>query len=405
MAQPDVYLAVRVADAHPSSPIPMPRHLHSLDALRGVAALSVVLWHWQHFFDSKGGHFDPTQQPFYPLLAPFYRQGMKAVELFFCLSGFVFHWLYARRIAEGSVPARSFAVLRLSRLYPLHLFTLIIVAAGEAAFQRIHGGVYLFRADDLGQLLLQLTFTAGWVPGSDGSFNGPAWSVSVEVLLYLIFFVSSRLGMIRWPHMVAFVLVGVALVNFFDYRIGIGVVGFFMGGLAFQAFDVARRSGPGSLKWALACVAIGFVLVPLLHRVDLDRRFSSLICFNLIIFPASVVALALIECSKSAPWSRFAFLGQISYSSYLIHFPLQLGFVLIGSILPALAINSPFYRSPASLLLFFSVLIPFSFASFHWFEKPLQDRLRRLLLAGARPARTGAPAALGPPFTDQNVRE
>src|SRR5262249_54324308 len=42
----------------------LPRHFYSLDALRGVAALVVVFWHWQHFFVSgtEWKDFDRTQQ-------------------------------------------------------------------------------------------------------------------------------------------------------------------------------------------------------------------------------------------------------------------------------------------------------------------------------------------------------
>jgi peptidoglycan/LPS O-acetylase OafA/YrhL len=76
----------------------LPAYFHSLDALRGVAALSVVIWHWQHFYPSGPG-FDPTRQPLYWLFEPLYRDGRKAVTLFFGLSGFVFFWRYGEEVA------------------------------------------------------------------------------------------------------------------------------------------------------------------------------------------------------------------------------------------------------------------------------------------------------------------
>ena len=68
------------------------RHLHSLDFARGVAALAVVLWHWQHFFfnGSVPGVFQREAQPFYSVLFLFYEKGWFAVDFFFALSGFVF---------------------------------------------------------------------------------------------------------------------------------------------------------------------------------------------------------------------------------------------------------------------------------------------------------------------------
>ena len=71
--------------------------LYSLDALRGLAALGVVLWHWQHFFTKGMGlPYHAETLPFFGLLFPFYRFGWLAVFLFFSLSGFVFFWLYAQ---------------------------------------------------------------------------------------------------------------------------------------------------------------------------------------------------------------------------------------------------------------------------------------------------------------------
>ncbi|UJL35757.1 acyltransferase family protein [Pantoea agglomerans] len=75
---------------------------YSLDVLRGLAALSVVLWHWQHFFYVAGRpvNFRTENQPFFEYLSLFYLHGSLAVELFFSISGFVFFWLYAIPIQE-----------------------------------------------------------------------------------------------------------------------------------------------------------------------------------------------------------------------------------------------------------------------------------------------------------------
>ncbi|MGB6175756.1 MAG: acyltransferase family protein, partial [Methylocella sp.] len=90
-------------------------HFYSLDVLRGVAALSVVLWHWQHFFlplNKLGVSFSIEQQPMFEVLYVFYEKGYLAVRLFFCLSGFIFFWLYSERIAEKALAQGAFAVLR-----------------------------------------------------------------------------------------------------------------------------------------------------------------------------------------------------------------------------------------------------------------------------------------------------
>ena len=91
-----------------SRKVDAPKHLYSLDALRGLAALSVVFWHWKHFFFSGTQQiaFAPEAQPLYAIFRPLYTEGHRAVDLFFCLSGFIFFRLYSERIAakKGSAP-------------------------------------------------------------------------------------------------------------------------------------------------------------------------------------------------------------------------------------------------------------------------------------------------------------
>ena len=68
------------------------KRLYSLDALRGLAALAVVVVHYELLFPLSGlsgSGYDPVKQlPFFAALAPIYYCGNKAVELFFSLSGF-----------------------------------------------------------------------------------------------------------------------------------------------------------------------------------------------------------------------------------------------------------------------------------------------------------------------------
>ena len=84
---------------------PQESYIHSLDLLRGFAALSVCLYH-TGFLLMPGYHILPG--------------GYLCVDLFFLLSGFVIARTYDRRIASGMVLG-AFAIQRLARLYPLFL--------------------------------------------------------------------------------------------------------------------------------------------------------------------------------------------------------------------------------------------------------------------------------------------
>jgi len=90
-----------------------------------------------------------------------------------------------------------------------------------------------------------------------------------------------------------------------------------------------------------------------------------------------VFTLAVNDRRWNSIGKHFAFLGNISYSSYLLHFPLQLVFLLAvlftgGSV--------TVFRSIWVFLVYFAILIPLSLASYYQFERPMQDFLRRKLV-------------------------
>src|SRR5262249_7832929 len=89
-----------------------PRHeFLALDAMRGIAAISVVFFHY-------GIDLHSQLMPNAPL----------AVDFFFVLSGFVVAHAYEKRLLAGW-SLRSFAVHRLIRLWPLYLFALALPVA------------------------------------------------------------------------------------------------------------------------------------------------------------------------------------------------------------------------------------------------------------------------------------
>jgi len=105
-----------------------PKQLYALDVSRGIAALAVVVWHWQHFAYKKGSlsqEFIRESQPLYDLLRLFYEKGGLGVQYFFLLSGFIFFWLYSAPIKNNQITAWEFGIHRFSRLYPLHFITLM----------------------------------------------------------------------------------------------------------------------------------------------------------------------------------------------------------------------------------------------------------------------------------------
>jgi peptidoglycan/LPS O-acetylase OafA/YrhL len=369
---------------------------YSLDALRGIAALSVVFWHWQHFFfiGVDLGPLDLAQLPLFRLLHLLYLRGRDAVDLFFSLSGFIFYWLYAKRIKGRSITPGQFAWLRFSRLYPLHFATLLLVAAGQYWLLRQKGSYFVYADNDAYHFVLNLLFANSWGLERGPSFNGPTWSVSVEVLLYIVFYGCCLALPIRATVLILLSLVGFFMVKSYEFEVGRGIGSFFAGGCAFlgyQAIVASRRfvaatrsvAAAALCAWAITFlfphwVNVGSVVGPShLHIVHEAMALWPM----MVLFPVTILSLALMETQRGALGKRISFLGDISYSSYLLHFPLQL--VIVAIVTRYTADRSMFY-SIWFMAAFFAVLLVASLASFHYYEMPAQKFLRRLIHRGRR---------------------
>jgi peptidoglycan/LPS O-acetylase OafA/YrhL len=359
--------------------------LYSLDVLRGVAAIAVVFWHWRHFFYDGlkvANDLDPEHQPLYSVFFPFYLGGDLAVDLFFLLSGFIFFWLYAQPVTQRSISAAEFLALRASRLYPLHLVTLGLVLIAQAGYWRLAGTHFVYPMNDGYHFVLNLLFVSSVGLERGFSFNGPSWSISVEVVLYAAFFVLCRFARPGFRTLMAVSVGGFLALLPIYAPLARGIGAFFFGGCVYYLYAYILRTGHAAALWrALVALAAGLWAVtawflfanislgsiPFLWRVQpLFPRF--------VLFPITVLALALFEAQRGAVGKKLSFLGDISYSSYLWHFPLQL---LVMLPVVALGIDRSVFYSPLALVAFLGLLIAVSLASFHYLELPAQRSLRR----------------------------
>ncbi|OYV01096.1 MAG: acyltransferase [Burkholderiales bacterium PBB5] len=366
-----------------------PARRHSIDALRGLAAVAVVLYHWHVFFfdgpDLAEG-FVPAHRPGYAWLHGLYDQGWLAVDLFFVLSGFVFHWLYTPAIAARRLSAGRFLALRLSRLYPLHLLTLLAVLGLQTALRHGSGQVHGPFAVDGYHLLLQLAMAGKWGLELAHSFNVPAWSVSVELLMYALFFAVTRWLPARWWVALALVGLGWAVLPL-HWWVGRGLVGFFAGGLVWHvhqwAADRTRRT------WALGAAATLAGATVLALRAGAPARPEVL---AVALFAPLVLLLVHSEQPLRGLWRRLSPLGDLSYAVYLLHFPLQLAGVLAAR---RLGWAPERFDSPGLMAGFFGLLLGLAWLSHRQLELPAQRWLRaRLALpfSAGSAARPGGPA-------------
>ncbi len=392
---------------------PIPDRLHYLDVLRGFAAFCIVVYHWQHF-TFHGVHptnFDHRLLPFYALLSPLYEQGNRAVQLFFCLSGFIFFWLYAKPIAQREVGLAKFAWLRFSRLYPLHFVTLILVLVGQFYFKSNYGHFFVYPFNDAYHFVLQLFFMSHWGFQQGQSFNAPIWSVSIEVLIYIFFALFCFAGLIRWWQLLFIVLLTLLLAKIENPNVQailFAATAFFCGGLSFKLYLYAHKrkflwnkTGLWIVfficltTWACAPFIANNPLPPLFYRVtgkltlfgnnvliylllQISQHF-----YEIVVFPLTIFFLAVVESYKTTFITKLSFVGELTYSSYLLHFPLQLTFYSLSK---HYHLNASVFYSPVVFIAFFSVLVPLSFLSYRYFEHPTQILLRRAV-ATTKPRR------------------
>lgn len=141
----------------------------ALSGLRAFAALNIVFFHF-----SNPKWFGP--------FAPIVDNGYTSVSFFLLMSGFILAYNYSDRAQRGELNPVKFWAARLSRLYPVYLFGLLI-SLGMLISEwqvRTHGEFALGMA--LTPLLVQ-----AWIPKLATFWNTPAWTMCTEAFFYLIF--------------------------------------------------------------------------------------------------------------------------------------------------------------------------------------------------------------------------
>ncbi|HEY4135885.1 MAG TPA: acyltransferase [Alphaproteobacteria bacterium] len=358
-----------------------------IDVARGFAALSILLWHYQHFYYLAPGRpeFLPgAVQPFYGLLFPFYEAGFLSVQLFWLISGFVFFSLYK---PEDKIDGWTFFVHRFSRLYPLHFVTLLAVAALQALSMARLGQFQIYSYNDGFHFLLHFFMASDWARHTQKelAFNQPIWSVSVEILTYLLFVLFCRflprsiwiMALISALSVGLFVVTGNLAFKCVFY--------FFVGGLVHH-FCVRRPvfANPRTLVPLAVLALAGLIAVHVaIYRIHgwynllpeaLAATFGPVILF-LLARAESYVDKARIR--------RFVWIGDITYATYLCHIPVQISvliFLQSRGIPQTVADSGLFFVSYMAFMILLGVIV------YNAFERPAQSYLRQKLLRPSQPA-------------------
>ena len=352
--------------------------LLGLELLRFLSAVAVLFWHYNHFYKTVGAPtFVPAAQPWHAWLWPVYDFGLYGVQLFWCISGFIFAWKYARPIAAGVVSGRRFFWLRFSRLYPLHLVTLLFVAALQPWHRALVGEDFHFQAIDPWAFAKQLFLASDWVGGRQYSFNGPIWSISAEIAVYFLFFLITRrfglslgLCLMLVIGALAAQLAGVQLTS-------VWCLSYFFAG-AMVALPMLEPATPEARLKRVALAASGLLIILAVSGWLGALGDRAKMPMLMLIASPPIVFLAAQDWTWLDRWQRqIAAVGNLTYASYLIHFPLQL---ILAIAIAASAIRIDL-GSPLFLLAYIGLVLGLSGLVYQRFERPAQRRLRALTLA------------------------
>lgn len=339
----------------------MPQQIRSLQALRGVACLAVIVFHM--------AEWEAQIQVEVPLLGWVRRIGFLGVDLFFVISGFIITWTQDKHIGQPSAVG-PYVGKRLWRIYPLYwvcwLGALLVHALRYGNFGRQNGWRTAWR----NQLLL-------WPTDSATHLLPVAWSLTFEIVFYVAFAVviaCSRRWTVRilaaWTVLLAASMTFLRVESTWNCPpISPLTMEFLIG--CWTAIAV-RRIRTESLA-PLALAALGIALALATFQCDRIRHFSpwrSLLVglpFGLLIFAMSQRERA--HGLRLPGW--ICRIGDASYSLYLTHW--TIGVLVITTV-------DRWRRSPLSYLwwdaLLFGAIIGGGWLCFLGVERPLVRAMR-----------------------------
>ena len=342
----------------------------SLQALRGAAALAVVLF-----------HLLPFEAKFLPgpsIMPAGFSTGRAGVDLFFVLSGFLAVWTTLGPGGGGA--ARRFLLRRVTRIYPTYwLYCLPLILIGIAAPGELFGGG---KPDLFASLLL--------IPNVASPLLLVAWTLEFEVYFYLIFTVLIWARLARRERLLALATWGLAVVvarallqparadAFLDAILSPLVFEFFAGCAAAYVCAAGIRRATTAVVGLVGC---GILLTGLVW----SETLFALPWLHVVVFGVGI-ALVLIGCfGEDAVIRRLlpgviVRIGDASYSLYLSHlFTME----IVGRVLRHFAPSAGLLAMPTGHVLALCASVVAALlvaeASYRWIERPLLHLTRHLI--------------------------
>ncbi len=341
--------------------------INKLDGLRGLFALFVVLF-----------HFNKHNAPQFIVDNFFVRESYIFVDFFFILSGYVITLTYNDRL-NTSADFLTFIKKRFIRLYPLLLFSTLMYWG----FVHPH-----FNNQNIWLAVDTLLLTnATPILGSGIGMNYPSWSISSEMISYLLFGLSSIIAIQkRKPVLLAILTIGSFILlstqqNYFQT----GSLGFVRGlacfnlGYFIYLFAAKKLQLPNQSEWFVLMGIIGLMYYHFTTPLENPIGTILLQFFIPITFATSILILIKTNgfLSQLLQTKPFLFLGKISYSIYLNH-----AFV-IGYFIPKLfkwiQFTNGESKKAISIGILFVILMIYSWGTHYFIETRIGKKMASIL--------------------------
>lgn len=316
--------------------------IHSIQMLRGIAALLVVQVHLLNNLIVREV-FSPN------LVTNFFRVwGDFGVDIFFVISGFVM-----AKSLEQSHNFWNFLFRRFYRIYPLYFVSVILLLI-------IH---FPSNFEDLSTIFLVKTFLLfpTFIQSEISMFLGPAWTLCFEVLFYF----SCSLSFVFFPSSVNNrSLIVIFSMIFLSICFSSLFMTFIFGIFCWKCYKFLSNDIVTILVIVLTC---SYILVVCLVDIPLHSQLNS---YRWLYFGIPALITVLISTQFKFRNEFFEYVGAISFSIYLSHMALTVH--VYGKF-------SEFIYLPFAvhfvLIIFSSVIVGVIF--YEMFEKPILRRIQR----------------------------
>lgn len=289
------------------------RKYHTLDGIRGVAALIVLMRHAGYYFGNFGEWFSKSES-------------YLAVDLFFVLSGFVIAEAYEHRLVQGLTWV-EFIKIRLIRLYPLYLMGFLIGVV-SAVFSILGNNtvglttVKLVEDSAFAFLMLPSPFSPDLY-----HLNIPSWSLFFELIANGLYAVVHP-WLTEGKLILTMVITAMGL-GLFAYENGNTDGGYLWTGFVVGLLRVTYSFGAGLLihrlhtkiqifrlpSWILLCLV--FISLSVFPSNQFRPWYDMVVV--VLLFPALVGIASASESGSKRVIQVYVFLGTTSYAIYILH--------------------------------------------------------------------------------------